>query len=161
MIIQGLTPAILITCFPNNIKNKIEDLLEEKINVFYQNKSKVLDKNKYKFNLLYVNHVIIKYFEDKSFSQNSELNNNFFNSNGAFVMHEQKFRINSLTSFDELKIIACEFWGNTDFDQFKFYDEKLNDIFIENQAQIRNFEELTVNDFFEKQQFTNAILILK
>ena len=82
--------------FGKNIKSKLEDLLEEKIQVFFQNKAKE-SKSIYnkEFEMLYVNHVLIRFYKDLSFSQNTELDNNFFNANGLFEKSEQKFRINS------------------------------------------------------------------
>ena len=76
-------------------------------------------------------------------------------------MFEQDFRINLETKFDDLKITACEFWGERNEEEFKFYDEKLNDIFMDNDFNNRNLDDITVNKYFEILQFTNALLILK
>ena len=148
--------------FGKNIKNKLEDLLEEKIQVFFQNKakeSKILSNTD--FEMLYVNSVTIRFYKDRSFNQDSELNDNFFNPNGNFEKFEQKFRINSQTTFDELKKFAWEFWGEPDEGEYLFYDEKLNDIFVDSEFQSRNYQNITVNKFFEMFQFTTAVLVLK
>ena len=42
-------------------------------------------------------------------------------------MVEQKFRITKMTSFEELKRCACDFWG-LDPELFHFYDENFNDL---------------------------------
>ena len=102
-----IKPEVVESMFGKNIKSKLEDLLEEKIQVFFQNKAKE-SKSIYnkEFEMLYVNHVLIRFYKDLSFSQNTELDNNFFNANGLFEKSEQKFRINSETTFEELKKFA-------------------------------------------------------
>ena len=42
-------------------------------------------------------------------------------------MVEQRFRITKMTSFEELKRCACDFWG-LDPELYHFYDENFNDL---------------------------------
>lgn len=147
--------------YGKNIKDRLNDILEEKIQVFFQNKSKE-DKNNSRgdFEMLYANNVTIKMFRDKSYFQNSEINNNFFNPNGNFEILEQKFMINKRTTFNELKECAWEFWGERNHEEFKFYDEKLTDINVDNDS-FHNTHQMTVNKFMQINQFTTAVLLLK
>lgn len=45
---------------------------------------------------------------------------------------EQRFRITKKTTFDELKIAACDFWA-LDNSKFNLYDENLHDLMSLNQ----------------------------
>ena len=58
-----IKPEVVESMFGKNIKSKLEDLLEEKIQVFFQNKAKE-SKSIYnkEFEMLYVNHVLIRFY---------------------------------------------------------------------------------------------------
>lgn len=152
--------------FGKEIKGKLEVLLADKINVFQKNKEKqkgLADEKE--LVRPYVNTVTVKLYKDKSYVQNSVMNQYFLGNKSNFDMYSQDFKINSDTSFDQLKRGACEFWGEKNPNEFTFYDSKLNEILIDKIEGTSSIfgsqaKEMTINSFFETFLSTKAILIL-
>lgn len=111
----------------------------------------------------YVNHVTIKLLKDKSYHKTSEVPQNYLSKNSNFEKFEQDFRITPDTTFTKLKECACEFWGEKNPNEYRFYDEQLNDIFIPKEEENPSDDKppLTVNAFFRMFQLSKAVLILK
>lgn len=80
-------------------------MLAKKIKVFVnKNKDKTTNVNDHKELVRpYVNSVTIKLYKDKSYLQNSIMNDNFLRPKSNFQMHQQDFRITGETTFDKLK----------------------------------------------------------
>ena len=66
---------------------------------------------------------------------------------------EKEFRINIFTTFKHLKEYAWDFWDESAYDSFRFYDEALNDILAESQVNEEEVDYLdnrvTVNEYFK------------
>lgn len=90
--------------FGKTIQDKLDELLEEKIHVFDQNRKKDIHHHDQKtFSRPYVNAVKIKLYKDKSYLENSPMDDNFLTQKSNFAVHEQTFRITESTTFKQLK----------------------------------------------------------
>lgn len=113
----------------------------------------------------YVNAVKIKLIKDKSFFKHSTLKDDFLSHKSDFQVHEQDFRIIQMTTFNQLKIEAWDFWGLKDPDSYCFFDSKLNLIMSEEEKNIDLSRDgsknvMTVDKFFETFLLTKPLLFL-
>jgi len=141
-------------------------MLGKKIFVFRQTSAKfnILDGEK-ELVRPYINSLKIKLIKNKSFFKESQLDDNFLTHKSDFQIWEQSFRVTSKTSFKILKTEACDFWGLKNEEEYKFYDDKANEIIIDNDKNHGEYfhqskKTMTVEKFFETFLLTKAVLLM-
>jgi hypothetical protein len=106
--LEEITLENIDAWFGKEIKDKIEELLGKKINVFRQTSAnfEILRDGEKELSRPYVNAVKIKLIKDKSYFKHSTLKDDFLSHKSDFQVSEQDFRIIQKTTFEQLKIAA-------------------------------------------------------